>query len=115
MFKDAKSKLFFGKNQSRTFEATICFLTLSLVRFIILSYMERINGDFRHKGSLYEGLRYEVEELNILAFMEKFINRLLSIIDGAKETFTVFMNKLAGIQEMVRLSIQNLMFQRCET
>ncbi|MFA5528529.1 MAG: transposase [Peptostreptococcales bacterium] len=115
LFKEAKSKLFFGKNQSRSFEANICFLTLSLVRFIILSYMERINGDFRHKGSLYEGLRYEVEELNILAFMEKFINQLLSIIDGAKETFAFFMDKLTGIQEMVRHSIQNLLFQRCET
>jgi len=115
LFKDAKSKLFFGKNQSRTFEATICFLTLSLVRFVILSYMERMNGDFRHKGSLYEGMRYEIEELNVLAFMDQFLNRLLSLIDGAKETFAVFTDKLSGIQELVRNSIENLLFQRCET
>jgi hypothetical protein len=115
LFKDAKSKLFFGKNQSRSFEATICFLTLSLVRFIILSYMERINGDFRHKGSLYEELRYEVEELNILAFMDKFLKRLLSIIDGVKETFALFTDKLNDIQGVIRISIENLLFQRCET
>ena len=115
LFKDAKSKLFFGKYQSRTFEATICFLTLSLVRFVILGYMERMNGDFRHKGSLYEDMRYEIEELNILAFMDKFLNRLLSLVDGAKEIFTLFTDKLSSIQEMVRLSIENLLFQRCET
>jgi hypothetical protein len=77
--------------------------------------MERINGDFRHKGSLYEELRYEVEELNILAFMDKFLKRLLSIIDGVKETFALFTDKLNDIQGVIRISIENLLFQRCET
>lgn len=61
LFKEAKNKLFFSKYYCRNFESNVYFLTLSLVRFVILSYMERINGDFRYRNSLFEDLRYEIE------------------------------------------------------
>ena len=115
LFRESKQKLFFGKNSSRTFEATICFLTLSLVRFILVGYLERKREDYREKGSLFEKLRYEIEDLNMVAYAKHFLNLLFSLIKEDKETFALLINKLTAIQETMRVAIEAILFQRCET
>jgi len=115
LFKDSKSKLFFGKYQNIKFNGTICYLTLSLIRFVMLSYIERIRGDVREKGSIFQYLKYEIEELNILSFIEHFINRLLCITGIQKESFAFFINKIQKLQEIIATTIENLIFIKCET
>jgi hypothetical protein len=115
LFKEAKSKLFFGKYQNVKFNGTICFLTLSLIRFIMLSYIERVRGDIREKGSIFQWLKYEIEELNALSFIEHFINRLLCIIGMKKESFAFFIDKIEKLQGIIAVSIENLLFMKCET
>ncbi len=115
LFKEAKSKLFFGKYHCRNFESNICFLTLSLIRFVILSYMERIKGDFRYRDSLFEDLRYEIESLNILAFVVKFLSYFKDYIGDAESIFALFWERLEKMQETIKSSIEKLIFLKCET
>jgi len=115
LFKEAKSKLFFGKYQVRNFESTICFLTLSLVRYIILSYIERFNGDVRYKGSIFEKLKYEIEEVNMLCCTENFLNLILSLFEDLESSYTLFCDKLKELVDIIKYNLQILIFQRCET
>jgi len=115
LFKEAKSKLFFGKYQVRNFESTICFLTLSLVRYIILSYMERLKGDFRYKGSIFEKMKYEIEEVNMLCCTENFLNLILSLFENLESNYTLFCDKLKELLDIIKYNLQILIFQRCET
>ena len=81
----------------------------------MISYMERMRGDYRERGSLFEKLRYEIEEMNIIACFDKFLKRLLSVIDTTKSTFLFFIEKLREMQKIIKVSIENLLFLRCET
>ena len=77
--------------------------------------MERIRGDVREKGSIFQYLKYEIEDLNKLSFIEHLINQLLYIVDVPKESFAFFINKIQELQEIIRTSIENLLFMKCET
>lgn len=115
LFKSAKSNLFLGKSQNIKFNSTICFSTLSLVRFILLIYIERLRGDVREKGSIFQSLKYEIEELNKLSFIDHFINRLLYLAGVPKESFAFFIDKINQLQGIIATSIENLLFMKCET
>jgi hypothetical protein len=50
-----------------------------------------------------------------LSFIEHFINRLLCIIGMKKESFAFFIDKIEKLQGIIAVSIENLLFMKCET
>jgi hypothetical protein len=83
-FKECKQYLHLGKCQSNDFDAQIADTSLSLIRYILLSYCERISygltigGLFRKlsQASITENLVADISEnlLNILKAFAKFIS-----------------------------------------
>ena len=114
-FKEAKQELFLGKYQSISFQSGICFVTLSMTRFTILAYLERMDNDYREKGSLFEQMRYEIEDLNMLAYLDKVIHLLMAIIPSKNKIITVLWEALSQIQDSIRVAIEVFVFQKCET
>jgi len=69
-FKEAKTFLGLGKDQSRTFAAQVCATTLTFLRFNVLAFLRAQ----RHAGQTIGGLFRELaEEIGLLTFQEKII------------------------------------------
>ena len=68
MFKQANEELFLGKYQS-----------ISLARFAIIGYLERMENDLKEKGGHFEKIKYEIETMNSLAFLDQFLSFLSSL------------------------------------
>lgn len=67
-----------GKSQSRDFDAQIADTTLSLIRYILLSYYERIHYGTTI-GGLFKQLSQSAIEENILADINLYFFELLQI------------------------------------
>ena len=115
MFKQAKQELFLGKYQSTSFQAAICMTTLSLARFAIIGYLERMENDLREKGSLFEKMKYEIETLNSLAFLDQFLSLLSSLMPSNINTWNILWEALSQVQDNIKESIEAFMFHKCET
>lgn len=116
LFRDSKQKYEFGKVQNRIFEASICFLTISLVRYAIITYIERKSNDYSITGSVFEHLKSEIEDMNKIECFQKFGQIFKTIAEKASMSISdTFINSFEKILDIVRTSIVNLLFQGCET
>lgn len=117
LFRETKQKYHLGKSHVRIFESTVCFVTLSLARSAILAYMERESEDHRITGSVFEHVKYEVEEIKMFTCFEKFLKLMIKVADNADlMSIGATLNPvIEQITDGIRTAIQNLLFQRCET
>ena len=75
-FKEAKQHLLLGKSQSQDFDAQIADTTLSLIRYILLSYYERIHYGISI-GGLFRKLSQASVEENLVADLSSIFMELL--------------------------------------
>ena len=75
-FKEAKQYLLLGKSQSQDFDAQIADTTLSLIRYILLSYYERIHYGVT-LGGLFKYLSQASIEENLVADLSNLFMKLL--------------------------------------
>ncbi len=75
-FKEAKQYLLFGKSQSQDFDAQIADVTLSLIRYILLSYYERTHYGITI-GGLFRKLSQASIEENLVADLSAVFMELL--------------------------------------
>ena len=93
-FKESKQLLYLGKSQSRDFDGQLVDITLSLVRYIFLSYYERIHYGMTIGGIFRKLSQMSVEE-NLLADISFFFHELLKIFaDNAGIDFIAFYEDL---------------------
>ena len=77
-FKEAKQLLLFGKSQSQDFDAQIADTSLSLIRYILLSYYERTHYGMSI-GGLFKQLTQASIEENLVADISTFFMELLAV------------------------------------
>jgi hypothetical protein len=77
-FKECKQNLLLGKCQSQDFDAQIADVTLALIRYVLLSYYERIHYGTTI-GGLFKQLSQSAIEENILADINIYFFELLEI------------------------------------
>lgn len=93
-FKECKQHLLLGKSQSLDFDAQIADATLSLIRYILLSYYERIHYGMTI-GGLFKQLKQLAIEENILADINLYFFEVLQIFaDLAGIDFLTFYEEL---------------------
>ena len=78
-FKEAKQYLLLGKSQSQDFDAQIADTTLSFIRYILLSYYERIHYGISI-GGLFRKLSQASVEENLVADLSRVFMDLLSAV-----------------------------------
>ncbi len=78
-FREAKQHLLFGKSQSQDFDAQIADITLSLIRYILLSYYKRIHYEMSIGGLFKELAQASIEE-NLLADLNAIFMELLTVL-----------------------------------
>ena len=103
-FKECKQYLHLGKCQSQDFDAQIADATLALMRYILLSYYERI-----HYGMTIGGLFRELSQLsikeNLLADINIYFSELLKIFaEMAGVDFITFYEGLLRNKKVHELS-----------
>ena len=77
-FRECKQYLLLGKSQSRDFDAQIADTTLSLMRYILLSYYKRIHYGMTIGGAFRELSQNTVKE-NLLTDINYYFNQLLEV------------------------------------
>ena len=77
-FKESKQNLLLGKSQSQDFDAQIADITLSLMRYIFLSYYQRIHYGTTI-GGLFRQLSQSAVKENILVGINLYFVELLQI------------------------------------
>ncbi len=102
-FKECKQHLLLGKSQSLDFDAQIADTTLALIRYILLSYYERIHYG-TSIGGLFKQLRQSAIEENILADINLYFSELLKIFSAlAGIDFFTFYEELLRNDEAERI------------
>ena len=79
LFKEAKQYLLLGKSQSQDFDAQIADTTLSLIRYILLSYYERTHYGMTIGGLFKQIAQASVEE-NLVADISAIFMELLTTL-----------------------------------
>ena len=74
-FKEAKQYLLLGKSQSRDFDAQIADTTLSLIRYLLLSYYERT-----HYGITIGGLFRQISQVSVEENLVADLSRIFMIL-----------------------------------
>ena len=94
-FKECKQYLLLGKCQSRDFDAQIADTTLSLIRYILLSFYKRIHYGTTI-GGIFQKLKQEATKENLLTDIRVCFIKLLSIFAniGGIDIFDFFQNLL---------------------
>jgi hypothetical protein len=93
-FKESKQYLLLGKCQSQDFDAQIADITLSLIRYIFLSYYERIHYGMTI-GEIFRKLSQASIKENLLADILYYFTELLKIFaDNAGVDFIAFYEDL---------------------
>ncbi len=113
-FKECKQYLFLGKSQSQDFDAQIADTTLSLIRYLLLSYYERTHYGITIGGLFRDISQASIEE-NLLAYISVYFIELLQIFaDLAGIDFRTFYEDLlrnpksAPIIEMLKIKPEKL-------
>jgi hypothetical protein len=114
-YKELREHFGFGKEENRIYEALIARITLSLLSYNIVSYINRINHEPQTLGGLFKDLECELTALAIS--MEQFLQILANIADLIEEHFqdeklTMF---LGLIVRNLRVSVRNELDFRCES
>lgn len=115
MFKQGKEKFNLNVKYLRNFESIVCFTTLSFARYLLITYLDRKKNDHRTIGTLFENLKSEIEELNILSSLEMFLSEFLKKISKCLSINLNFIDKISELFDSIALSIENMLFLRCET
>ena len=93
-FKECKQHLLLGKCQSQDFDAQIADTTLSMIRYILLSYYERTHYGMTI-GGIFRELSQAAFEENLLADISSYFVELLKIFaDRAGIEFIAFYEDL---------------------
>ncbi len=79
MFKKSKQYLLLGKSQSPDFDAQIADTTLSLIRYILLSYYERTHYGISIGGLFQKLSQASVEENLVADLSHVFMDLLLAL------------------------------------
>ena len=77
-FKECKQHLLLGKCQSQDFDAQIAETTLSMMRYVLLSYYERIHYGMTI-GGLFSKLSHSAMKENLLADISVYFFELIQI------------------------------------
>ncbi len=93
-FKESKQNLLLGKSQSQDFDAQIADITLSLIRYIFLSYYEKTHYGMTI-GEIFRELSQASIKENLLADILYYFTELLKIFaDNAGVDFIAFYESL---------------------
>jgi hypothetical protein len=83
-FKEAKTMLGLGKDQSQSFEAQICATTLSFLRYNVLAFLKEHEKGLSTTGELFLQVEQEMAPLSyldkIFAYFRQFLLRTLEVI-----------------------------------
>lgn len=114
-YKELREHFGFGKEENRIYEALIARITLSLLSYNIVSYINRINHEPQTLGGLFKDLECELTALAIS--MEKFLQILANIanmieIDFQEEKMAMF---LSMIVQNLRVYVNNQLDFTCES
>lgn len=114
-YKELREYFGFGKEENRIYEALIARITLSLLSYNLVSYLNRIDNEPQTLGGLFRDLECELDTLAIS--METFLRILEGIIekmeDGREMENAVLV--LAHIVSSLRVCVQNGLDFRCES
>lgn len=114
-YNTGKNMLQLGKEQSRLFEAVICQHTLAYVRHILLTIMARLESDPRTLGELFSNMKYRLEYLNFICFLERFLSELMNTVFQNEKAFIFVAQQIGNILEQLRFSVKRALFMGCET
>jgi hypothetical protein len=116
LFKEIKHTWDFGKNQCRNFESNVCFITISMIRSIVFTIMQRQEEDYRHKGTLFEKTECELQTLNTLFNLDQYIKLIHELCDEVlKSSAAVLIEQIAAFQHRIKDCVVKMLFQGCET
>lgn len=116
LFKELKHTWDFGKSQCRNFESNVCFLTISMIRSIVFTIMQRQEEDYRYKGTLFEKTECELQTLNVLFNLDQYIKLIYELCDEIlKSSAAVFVEQIAAFQQKIKDCVVRMLFQGCET
>ncbi len=111
-FKEAKQYLLLGKSQSQDFDAQIADTTLSFIRYVLLSYYERIHYG-QSIGGIFRGLSQASIEDNVVADISQvFMELLMAFAELAGVDFITLYESLIRKQELQN-SIDKLKLVSC--
>jgi len=84
-FKEAKTMLGLGKDQSRAFAAQVCSITLTFLRYNLLAFLQAQNDSHMTIGGIFRELESEMGILNhhqkIISFFRQIVLKTLEIIN----------------------------------
>ncbi len=115
-FKEAKTLLGLGKDQSRSFAAQACATTLTFLRFNVLAFVKAQRDAAQTIGGLFRELSEEIGRLRfqdkIITYFRQFLLIVLDFIDQAVPPSTRFCDFI----EVFNICINKLdMPEGCET
>ena len=93
-FKEDKQYLLLGKSQSQDFDAQIADTTLSLIRYILLSYYERTHYGISIGGLFRELSQASIEENLVADLSQVFMDLLRAFAELAGIDFITFYEAL---------------------
>ena len=79
MLRELKQYLKLGKCQSRDFDAQIASVTISMILYIFLSYLRRMNA-YETIGGLFEHIKDELCEKNLAQRLWELFDELLQVV-----------------------------------
>ena len=114
-YKELREYFGFGKEENRIYEALIARITLSLLSYNIVSYLNRIDNEPQTLGGLFRDLECELNALAIsmemfIKLIEGIIERLEEVEDTQKAVLV-----LAQIVNSLRVCVRNELEFWCES
>ena len=94
-FKECKQHLLLGKSQSRDFDGQIADISLSFMRYILLSYYQKSHYGITI-GGLFRDLAQETTKITLLIEIKEFITELVEVVAelAGTDSFSVYENML---------------------
>lgn len=115
-FKEAKTRLGLGKDQSRAFAAQVCSITLTFLRYNLLAFLQSHNDSHLTIGGIFRELESEMGILThhqkIISFFRQFVLKTLEIINqfrDATDNFQDYIDIIINYFNSIHLC------QGCET
>jgi hypothetical protein len=114
-YKELREHFGFGKEENRIYEALIARISLSLITYNIISYINRINHEPQTLGGLFKDLECELNSLVIsMEYFIKILEGILANLDKKLQEENAGMI-LGMMISNLRLQIGNAMDFRCES
>jgi len=113
-FKEAKQYLNYGKSQSQDYNGQIADATLTMIQYIILLYVKRVNY-YETLGELFRNVKKSIAEYNLA---EKLFSILTKVLEEIAELFELSSYKIIGKiinNEKFKNSIFHLIYYNSES